>query len=219
MSRDIGPGQVYGRLTVQHLDPDRRRGPDRHLRWVCLCVCGRTAVVTGKQLRSGKTRSCGCLARETARRTATKHGGSASREYLIWKGMKTRCSNPKADSFPRYGGRGITVCERWSRSFADFLVDMGPAPPGMTIERVDNSLGYGPGNCRWATGAEQQSNRRNNVLITLDGETRTLAEWCRIKGVNYFTARTRIISGVAPARALDPERMKKANCGSAEGCG
>jgi hypothetical protein len=108
----------------------------------------------------------------------TKHGMFGTRTYNIWGQMVQRCSNEKATSYPRYGGRGIKVCERW-RTFENVLKDMGPAPPGLTLERKNNNGDYAPGNCVWATRAEQSRNRRNCKHVTVGGKTLTIDEWSR----------------------------------------
>ena len=107
-----------------------------------------------------------------------------SREYTTWTLMKGRCFNPTNKSFSQYGGAGITVCERWL-VFENFLADMGQKPPQHTLERIDNTKGYAPDNCRWATVTDQANNRRTNVLISYAGKTLTLAQWARETGVNY----------------------------------
>jgi hypothetical protein len=116
--------------------------------------------------------------------------------------MRTRCTNPNVPNYKDYGGRGIAVCERW-RSFEAFLADMGPRPGlGYSIERINNDGDYEPGNCRWADRAQQSNNRRNNRLLTWNGETKTLAEWSRTTGLDYAALLARLNRGWSVERAL-----------------
>lgn len=126
---------------------------------------------------------------------------SRTSTYTIWKTMVARCTRPHAKDFPRYGGRGITVCERW-RTFANFLADMGERPAGLTLDRKDGTGGYEPANCRWATPKEQARNRRNNVLLTHDGQTATVAEWAERTGLERKTLEYRVRAGWPAERAL-----------------
>lgn len=151
-------GHIFGRLTVVSRS---QNGPRGQARWNCLCSCGSYKVVSSKLLRSGETSSCGCKQREFAASGLAhfRHGKRHSAEYTVWAGMIQRCTNPNSPSYPRYGGRGITVCDRW-RDSANFLADMGPRPEGTSLERIDNSGGYSPNNCKWATDEEQRANKQ-----------------------------------------------------------
>lgn len=161
-------GQRFGRLVVQRVT-DRRGG---NVIWLCLCDCGNTKEVRGNHLISTTTciRSCGCLLSETSKTRQTIHGhnprnGSRSRAYRSWCAMKQRCLDPNSKSHDRYGGRGITVCERWRDHFTAFLADMGcPDTPGLSIDRIDPNGNYEPGNCRWADKFTQARNRRCSRL-------------------------------------------------------
>lgn len=139
------------------------------------------------------------------RKAHTKHGhapeSGATPTYHTWSGMVARCNNPRHKSFGRYGGAGIRVCERWL-TFANFLADMGEKPRGTSIDRIDHTRGYEPGNCRWATDKQQARNKRNNRPMTLDGVTRTQAEWVELLGIHQATLNDRLAHGWSDERAL-----------------
>ncbi|WP_371027831.1 hypothetical protein [Paraburkholderia sp. RCC_158] len=128
--------------------------------------------------------------------------GTPNRTYRIWFHMRNRCGNPKHGAFENYGGRGITVCERW-QVFENFFADMGEAPDGMSIERERNNEGYGPGNCKWATTTEQNRNKRSNIKLTHAGKTMTLKEWAVELGLIDSTLRKRIANGWSVERAFE----------------
>jgi hypothetical protein len=135
-------------------------------------------------------------------RTAHGHSkGAGSPTYQTWRNMRSRCENPNVPAYKNYGGRGITVCERW-KTFENFLADMGERPEGMTIERIDNDRGYEPGNCRWATYNEQARNMRSNQRITLNGETKCLTEWAEQYGIKMPTLWARLRMGWSVEEAL-----------------
>ena len=188
-------GAVYGELTITGF-----AGPDEQGKstYRCRCNCGNETVTRGTNLKNGQTQSCGCLAKRAASVSNKTHGLSRSPEYIAWMAMKERCLNSKNKGFPGYGGRGITVCDRWKNSFENFIADMGSRPSARhSLDRIDNDRGYEPGNCRWATPEEQQGNRRTCVRLTLNGETTHLAEWSRRLGVPDYMISARIKKGVA----------------------
>lgn len=182
-------GQRYSRLTVLSRAPNKS-AKDTNARWVCRCDCGATCVAYGQDLARGKFKSCGCLNAERI----VRHGMSRSSVYSTWKTMIQRCENPNAKGYKSYGGRGITVCDEW-HSFDAFVRDMGVRPKGYTLDRIDNDKGYSKENCRWATTAQQNNNNRRNRRITVDGETRTIAEWAQFYGLKWYQIASRVKSG------------------------
>jgi hypothetical protein len=136
-------------------------------RWNCVCACGTQRSVATRDLVSGKSASCGCLLNEQRPTYRKTHGGSSTRAYGIWLHMRARCNNPNNERYPLYGGRGIAICERWG-AFENFHADMGDPPDGRSIDRIDNSRGYSPDNCRWATQKEQVHNSSSTKLTDED---------------------------------------------------
>lgn len=194
-------GERHGRLVVVSRSENKIE-PSGAIRaqWFCQCDCGNTVITSGQSLSRGSTKSCGCITKEM-RKAEAKHGMYRTSEFRIWNTMLQRCTNQNNTAYKSYGGRGITVCDRW-RKFENFFSDMGPRPEGMTLEREDNNKGYEPGNCKWATRLAQANNRRTNVLITFDGETKTASEWGRITGLGKEAVLRRIGSGWSVKKAL-----------------
>lgn len=137
-----------------------------------------------------------------------RHGKKRTRVYRIWSGIINRCTNPNEPAYPDYGGRGISVCDRW-RAFPNFYADMGDPLPGMSIERVDNDRGYEPNNCKWATRTEQNRNKRSCRLLTMGGETKTLVEWAEQYGLKARTLSQRLIIGWPVEAAITTPIIRK----------
>lgn len=165
-------GNRYGRWLVISINVSE----SRRTSWECLCDCGAIGTVRGSALKSGRTQSCGCLHTEGMRDRFTTHGKSKTPIYNIHRSMMNRCYLKTSTAYENYGGRGITVCDRW-HSFENFYADMGDKPEGMSIERLDNAVGYSPENCKWATGKEQGNNTRRNRYISYKGVTKTASQW------------------------------------------
>ncbi len=163
-------GRMFTWLTVLARDTS---GAGR-ARWVCRCKCGAIKSVPAKDMKAGKTKSCGCWIRaNNPRRT---HGHSHTRLYSIWQGMMRRCHDETNAGYGDYGGRGIAVCERW-HDVSNFHADMGAPPPKHEIERLDNDKGYSPENCKWATRKEQLRNKRNNLIVEFAGQRKCVTDW------------------------------------------
>lgn len=166
-------GQKFGRLLVIKLESSTSK-----TRWLCKCDCGNERIVHGTSLKKGTTVSCGCYGKE--RRTAlhTIHGKRSVPEYAIWNGIKNRCLNPNLRSYPNYGGRGITICDRWRDDFQAFYEDMGPRPsPDHSVDRIDTNGPYSPENCKWSTRVEQARNRRPRSKTGYSGVYKLKNRW------------------------------------------
>lgn len=202
-------GRRFGRLTVVHREEN---GKGREPRWRVRCKCGKEKVVHGRNLRKGRTRSCGCLNAEMSgerwRELFSTHGRSKDGIYRIWQGMKNRCLNPQNKHYKDYGGRGIRVCKRWLK-FENFFQDMGEKPKRMTLDRRDNDGNYEPENCRWATRKTQQRNTRATRMIRFNGEVLPLPTWAEKYGINGETLRSRLNRGWPIKKAVTEPVHKK----------
>lgn len=180
--------------------------------WKCSCDCGRIVFRFPSRLGGKKSpKSCGCQARgEAASARLRKHGCASTRTYRIWAGAIARCTKPKNASFLHYGGRGIRVCDEWL-DFENFLRDMGEAPPGLSLERKNNNLGYSKDNCKWATKKEQSNNTRMTIRLTYNGETRSLSEWSELKGIKRCTLQSRLFSGWSLKKSLETPVLHQHN--------
>lgn len=195
-TKTLKPKQRIGRLTVIGVGTP---SPGGYQRWLCRCECGKEFNVFATNVFRHPNPAC--------RRCAhTKHGdcyGERALEYGIWAAMKDRCGNPRNPAYAYYGGRGITVCDRWM-FYPHFLADMGRRPtPQHSLERNDNGGNYEPSNCRWATKVEQGNNTRTNRWIEYEGKRQTVAQWARERGLEHETLRTRLERGWSISRALE----------------
>lgn len=206
-------GQVFGRLTaIEYVGPAPR---ERGALWQFSCACGGQKTTLSSPVRRGHITGCGKC--HTPRRDARQPGARArtQKERGIWYGMKQRCLCKTHKDFRDYGGRGITMCDRWLASFESFVADMGPRPSAHhSIDRIDNDGGYtcgkcpqcvakgAPANCRWATQREQNRNTSTNMVIEFRGERRCLMEWAEVTGLGRSTIHARLRSGWSAERAL-----------------
>ena len=206
----------FGRLTVIKRNRDKFIGKRKYVMWLCKCDCGNVVTVYATHLQQGRCKSCGCLKREKLIKRNTTHGLSNTRLYQIYADMKDRCYNQNNSCYKDYGGRGIVVCNEWLNSFRNFY-DWSIAngyKKSLTIDRIDVDGDYTSDNCRWSIQVEQQNNKRNNHLLTYNGETKTLSQWAKELGIKGVTLSARInIYGWSIERALttpiDTNKRKK----------
>lgn len=186
-------GQRFGRLVV--LKRVYRNGI-RGTFWLCQCDCGKQKAIIASSLRGGFSRSCGCLQKE---RTPRTHCMTHTRLYNIWGKMLDRTRNPRNPRYNDYGGRGIHTCSEWIHfeSFMQWSLSHGYTD-NLTLDRIDVDGDYEPSNCRFITLEEQQGNKRNTIRLTIDGETKTLVEWCDIYNSTYTKAYKRYRRGQSP---------------------
>ena len=190
-------GFRFGSLTVLQLGKKQR--PTNGAWWLCLCDCGIQKNIPATDMVQGKINSCGCEHAERIGRAGITHGKSKSRTYKLWMAMRNRCDRINQD----YSCRGIVYDERW-KSFENFLEDMGEAPEGLSLDRIDCNGNYHKANCRWATRVEQANNTRANVFIEWDGKRQTRSQWEKELGMRPTTLRSRIKAGWPMERAMKP---------------
>jgi len=190
--------QQFARLTVW--GPIERQG--KRVMWLCECICGKMTKVIGHELRSGHTKSCGCLKHDT--KSNYIHGRSKiTPEWRAWCAIRSRCTNSNLFQWKDYGGRGIKVCDRWIEAFENFYADMGQRPSSHhSIERRDNDGNYTPENCFWATRIEQANNKSNVPKYTFQDKTQTLPDWCRELHLDRRKIYTRLRMGWTFERAI-----------------
>jgi hypothetical protein len=200
-TRRVSVGARFGRLIVVE-DLGTTGRPYHFRRWRVKCDCGEERIVLNQSLH--RQISCGCEQRRRSADAARTHGMTKSPLYKVWTAMRQRCLNPNCASWPKYGGRGITLCERWKDDYAAFVEDVGQRPEGArwSIDRIDNSRGYEPGNVRWATDVRQARNSRLTRMLTHDGATLPLGDWADRLGMKPGTLRNRLHYGWTVHRAL-----------------
>lgn len=200
--KDIS-NQRYGRLVAIRR-ADSKNGKTR---WECQCDCGNTCVIHLSSLTGGRTKSCGCVHKETARQNGKKgttHGMTGSRIWRIWQGMKRRCrDNPHYET--------VSVCEEWQsfEGFYEWAMANGYADT-LTIDRIDNDGNYEPSNCRWATYKQQENNRRNTMFITIDGQKKPVSEWAALSGIASGTLKQRVKNNWPESDLLIPANLNNA---------
>lgn len=187
-------GRKFGRLTV--IEECKERDKSVGIIYKCKCDCGKFINISGNSIRSGKTKSCGCLRKEVTGNRKRTHGKQGTRLYRIWQGMKNRCYNKNDKRYQDWGGRGIAVCSEWKDKFMVFYnwaVSNG-YDDNLTIDRIDNNKGYEPSNCRWITNKENSNNTRRNIYLTYN-KTQTLAQWADELHIPYQTLHYRYKKG------------------------
>lgn len=185
-------GMRYGKLVVVSKFDETKV--------ICRCDCGSQLTLYSKKIRSGEIKSCGC---GRTGRPKHPHGKVGSRVYRIWRQMKQRCNNPKAQDYKNYGGRGIRVCYEWETSFENFYADMGDPPDDTTLDRIDTNSDYSMENCKWATWKEQHNNRRDNHLLTAFGRTQSLTAWSEETQIPVSTLKNRMYRSTMKKMTLE----------------
>lgn len=206
-------GVTFGRLHAIRLATKDEDGHRCGAHFLCLCDCGREVIVRKTCLMRGDTKSCGCLKRDIQTRHKSSDGKPAcwGNLYSVWRGMMSRCYRLTDKDYPKYGGRGITVCRRW-HEFVNFENDVGIRPEGTSLDRIEVNGNYEPENCRWATPVIQQRNRRCNRLFKINGETLTFSEICQRNSMAESTLFNRLKKGMSITEALSiPVRRRGRN--------
>lgn len=193
--KPIESGTVFGKLTViEPAEPFRNSQGNLQSTSLCRCECGTVSVCTNNSIKSGHKQSCGCL--------YEPHGMAGTPEHTSWRKMRERCEKPRCDKYYRYGGRGISVCERW-KEFANFIADMGRKPsPTHSLDRIDPNGNYCPENCRWASREEQHGNKVSSIRLTFYGMTKAMSQWAKISLVDRRVISLRLKKGWSPKAAV-----------------
>lgn len=207
-------GKQFGYLTA--IRPAERTKHGK-IKWLWKCKCGKDVLAVGSAVKCGNTKSCGCVRPLTAYKThGLSRGGKRTPEYAAFHSIIMRCTNPNTDAYPNYGGRGITVCDRWigENGLLNFIEDMGKRPSDIhSIDRIDTNGPYSPENCRWATPAQQALNKRNNQYFEYNGKRMTIAEWARETGIRAGKIRWRLRKGLPLEEVLGKHDFRHRNGG------
>ena len=202
-------GEKFDRWTVLEEAQRAKSYKCGHKMFLCRCDCGKEKVVDIQNLKSGKSRSCGCITKEVVSKRMLKHGCAKTRLHTIWVSMRERCRCKTNTRFHNYGGRGITVCDAWQdfAVFKEWALVNGYSDD-LTIERVNVNLGYFPENCTWIPFNMQARNKTNTVYLEHQGIVKPIIEWCELYGIKPHTAKRRLFTHPdwESVRILDPTR-------------
>lgn len=201
-------GKRYGRWTVLE---QAAPGTGYTTRWLCECDCGTVKTVDGQLLRTGKSRSCGCLRDERLIQMPNSRMSKEERLRTVYLSIRSACENPQDPKYPKFGGRGISVCEEWKRSFDNFREwsENNGYDSGTFLLRYDVKQDYTPYNSKWTHSCNDGNGRKGNIMLTANGETHSLAEWSRITGLHRSSIEERLLRGATPEEAVNPQRKPK----------
>lgn len=203
-------GQRFGKLIVTEYAFYKKVSNSRKHFWRVICDCGVEKIVRESHLlaKTKATISCGCYRDAAIGIRCKTHGLTKTKTYKVWQAMVHRCTYSSNAHYKNYGGRGITVCDRWLTSIESFIEDMGEAPENLMLDRIDGEKGYYKENCRWATRTEQNRNKRDNRYLTINGETKLMLDWSRESGIKFATIYHRIKRGWTADKAVKtPARL------------
>lgn len=204
-------GQIYGYLTIIRTLRKPYRGRPSVLFAEVRCQCGKVYTIFLRDVIGGRSKSCGCMRGEMISKRMTRHGGSKSRLFNIWQGMRYRCMNPNSKAYADYGLRGIQICALWEQDFQIFRewATSHGYTETLTIERINVNKGYDPDNCTWISKGQQSKNTRNTVRYTIGEETMILSEWAERYSISYATIQRRIAGGWSVEQAITTAPYKK----------